>query len=93
MTDDRYETHYAVVREDKPPRKWWDGYHTNTAAVDVLIKYWSRTLGVRCYAIVLDAPTLPGGNNNGMVADAWRHGFESTLVDAWNVSGCSDNPI
>jgi hypothetical protein len=50
---------YAIVRQDKPPQEWWDGYYSGLPLSKDMAEYWSKELGVPCYAMVASWPVLP----------------------------------
>lgn len=50
---------WIVVREDKAPRDWWDGYYTIEPLTYAVARYWSETLHVPCYVVRTTSGTLP----------------------------------
>jgi hypothetical protein len=50
---------YAIVRQDASPQEWWDGYYAGPVLSGSMAEYWSRELGVRCYAMKASWPDLP----------------------------------
>jgi hypothetical protein len=50
---------YAIVRQDMPPQEWWDGYYFGPALAKSVAEYWSKQLGIPCYAIRVSWPALP----------------------------------
>jgi hypothetical protein len=49
---------FAIVRSDLPPAVWWDGFY-NLAYSKMMADWWTKELGVQCYAIKARWPELP----------------------------------
>jgi hypothetical protein len=52
---------YAIVRQDKPPQEWWDGYYSGQNLADKMAEYWTDALGVPCHTMSAAWPALPEG--------------------------------
>lgn len=51
-------TEWAIVRPDKPPHEWWDGYYCKSWT-PMMVEYWTERLSVSCYAMRAEYPDLP----------------------------------
>jgi len=57
MTEPR--NRYAIVRADRPPSEWWDGYYEGPECAQSMAEYFTKTLGVRCFVMLAAFPDLP----------------------------------
>jgi hypothetical protein len=59
---------FAILRSDRTPNKWWDGYYSGAELAKEMAEWWTKELGVNCYAIKKEGG-LPEGGYHDMCND------------------------
>jgi hypothetical protein len=55
---------FAIIRSDRPPAKWWDGYYNGAGLAKEMAEWWTKELGVLCFAARLEGLPEAGYHYN-----------------------------